>query len=111
MPANISALLQGCLLVDMTSRRGTTSNQSWSNIVYFNVGIYNVEQRQINFVHFNVDMNNIRQRRNKIVLFNVEFHNVSQRRDNVAKMTIFKIIKKNHFKLEYTEFKVLTTIL
>ena len=78
----------------MTSQRGTTSNQSWSNIVYFNVGIYNVEQRQINYVHFNVDMNNIRQRWNKVVLFNAEFHNVSQRRDNVAKMTIFKNSKK-----------------
>ena len=34
----------------MTSRRGTTFNQRWNNIVYINVGIYNVKQRQINFV-------------------------------------------------------------
>ena len=31
------------LLVDATSRRGTTSYQRWNNVVYFNVEIYNVE--------------------------------------------------------------------
>ena len=34
----------------MTSRRGTAFNQRWNNIVYVNVGIYNVKQSQINFV-------------------------------------------------------------
>ena len=42
LPANISTLFQRCLLVDATSRRGTTSNQRWSNVMYFNVEIYNV---------------------------------------------------------------------
>ena len=58
--ANISTLFQRFLLADTTSRRGTTSNQRWNNVVYFNVGIYNVEQRRINVVYFNVDMNNVR---------------------------------------------------
>ena len=40
--ANISTLFQYYLLVDATSRCGTTSNQRWSNVVYFNVEIYNV---------------------------------------------------------------------
>ena len=38
-PANISTLFQCCLLVDTTSRHGTTSNQCWNNAMYFNVGI------------------------------------------------------------------------
>ena len=42
-PANISTLFQRCLLVGTTSRRGTTSDQRWNNVVYFNVGICNVE--------------------------------------------------------------------
>ena len=42
-PANISTLFRRCLLVDMMSRRGTTSNQRWNNAVYFNIGIYNIE--------------------------------------------------------------------
>ena len=42
-PASISTLFQCCLLVDMTSRRGTTSNQRWNNVVYFNVRFYKVE--------------------------------------------------------------------
>ena len=65
------------------------SNQPWNNVVYFNVGIYNVELRLINVVYFNVDMNNVRQRRNNVVIFHVEFHNVGQRQ-NVAKTTISK---------------------
>ena len=87
------------------SRRGATSNQRWNNVVYFKVGIYNVEQRRISVVCFNVDMNNVRQRRNNVVIFNVEFYNVDKRRNNVMKMTFSK--KK---KIEYTEFKILTTI-
>ena len=61
-PVNISTLFQRCLLVDTTSRRGTTSNQRWNNILYFIAGIDNVEQRRINVVYFKVDMNNVRQR-------------------------------------------------
>ena len=98
-PANISTLFQRFLLVDMTSRRRTTSNQRWNNVVYLNVGIYNVEQRRINVAYFNVDVNNVRQRRNNVVLFNFEFYNIGQCGNNVVKMTISKKNKKNHFKL------------
>ena len=81
----------------MTSRRRTTSNQHWNNIVYVNVEIYNVEQRWNNTVFFKVELNNVRQRRNNVVIFNVDFHNVGQRRNNVADMTIWKK-KKPRFK-------------
>ena len=74
----------------MTSRRRTTSNQRWNNVVYVNVEIYNVQQRRINVVYFNVDLNNVRQRRNNVVIFNVDFHNVGERRNNVASMTIWR---------------------
>ena len=77
--------------------------------MFFNLGIYNVEQRQINVVYFNIDMNNVRQHQNNVVCFNVEFHNVGQRRNNVVKMTISKKNKKS-YQIEYTEFKVLTVI-
>ena len=97
-PANISTLFQRCLLVDTTSRRGATSNQRWNNVVYFNVGICNVEQRWINVVYFNVDIKNVRQRRNNIVIFNVDMNNVGKRRNNVVKMTVSKKSKTNHFK-------------
>ena len=75
-PANIETLFQRCLLVDATSRRGTASNQCWSNVVYFNVGIYNAKQRRINVVYFNVDRNSVKQRRNNVAIFNLEFYNV-----------------------------------
>ena len=75
-PANISMLFQSFLLVDVKSRRGTTSNERCNNVVYLNFGIYNVEQSRINVAHFNIDVNNIRQRGNNIVLFNVEFYNL-----------------------------------
>ena len=78
------------LLVDTASRRGTTSNQRWNDVVYFHDGIYNVEQRRINVVYFSFDMNNARQRRNNAVIFNVEFHNVGKRWHNIVKMTISK---------------------
>ena len=74
----------------MTSRRRTTSNQRWNNVVYFNVEMYNVEQRRINVVYFNVEMNNVRQRRNNALIFKADFHNIGQRRNNVANMTIWK---------------------
>ena len=45
---------QRCLLVDMTSRRGATPNQHWMNVVYFNIGIYNVEKRRINVVEMTI---------------------------------------------------------
>ena len=77
----------------MTSRRRTTSNLRWNNVVYVNVEIYNVQQRRINVAYFNVDLNNVRQRRNNVVILNVNFHNVGQRRNNVANMTISKKIK------------------
>ena len=60
--ANISTLFQRCLLDDTTSRRGTTSNQRWNNVLYFIAGIDNVEQRRINVVYFKVDINNVTQR-------------------------------------------------
>ena len=93
-PANISTLFQRCLLVYATSRRGTTSNQRWNDVVYFNVEIYNVEQRRINVVYFNADMSNVRQRQNNVVIFNGELHNVGKCWNNVVKMTIFKKNKK-----------------
>ena len=72
----------------MTSRRGTTSNQRWNNVVYLNVGIYNVEQRRINVVLC------------PFVFFNVEFYNVGQHGNNSVKIAISKKNeKKNHFKL------------
>ena len=52
-----------------------------------NVGIYNVKQRRVN-----------------VVIFNVEFYNVGKHLNNVVKMTISK-----RTKIEYMEFKVLTT--
>ena len=55
IPASISMLFQRCLLVDTTSRRETRSNQRWNNVMYFNVGISNVEQRRINVVYFTVE--------------------------------------------------------
>ena len=78
------------LIWRMTSRRRTTSNQRWNNVVYVNVEIYNVQQRWNNVVYFNVELNNVRQRRNNVVIFNVDFHNVGQRRNNVGNMTIWK---------------------
>ena len=62
----------------------------WNNVLYLNVGIYNVEQRRINVVYFNVDWNNVRQRQNNVVIFNTDFHNFGQRRNNVMNMTIWK---------------------
>ena len=94
---------QCCLLVHMTSRRRTTTNQRWNNVVNVNVGIYNVKQSRINVVYFNVHMNNVRQRWNNVI-FNVEFHNVWQRRNNVVKMTNSKKNKKN-FKLNTSNSK------
>ena len=56
-------------------------------------------------------MNNVRQRRNNVVIFNVEFYNVGKRQNNVVKMTTSKKNNNNKkIQIEYTEFKVLTTI-
>ena len=66
-------MFQRCLLVDATSRCGTTSNQ-----------------RRINVVYFNADINNVRQRQNNVVILNVEFHKVGKRRNNVVKMNFSK---------------------
>ena len=95
-PANISTLFQRCLVVDTTSWRGATSNQHWNNVVYFNVGIHNVEQRWINVGYFNVGIYNVRQRQKNVVVFNVDINNVDKRRSNVVKMTISKKNKTNH---------------
>ena len=40
----------------MTLQRRATSNQRWNNVVYVNVEICNVEQRQINTVYEYVNM-------------------------------------------------------
>ena len=76
---------KSCLLVDTTSRCGTTSNQRWKSVMYCNVGINNIEQRRINVVYFNVDMNNVRQCWNNVAIFNVEFYNVGKRRKTLWK--------------------------
>ena len=44
-----------------------------------------------------------------VVIFNVEFYNVGKRRNNDMKITVSKKNKKQ-FQIEYTKFKVLTTI-
>ena len=46
VPANISMSIQRCFQVDMTSRRRTTSNQRWNNVMHVSIEIYNVEQRR-----------------------------------------------------------------
>ena len=94
-PANISTSVPRCFWVDMTSRRRTTSNQRWNNVVYVNVEIYNVEQRWNNAVFFNVELNNVRQRRNYVVIFNADFHNVGQRQNNVVEWPFEKKLSLN----------------
>ena len=90
----------------MKSRRRTTWNHRWNNVVYVNVEIYNVQQRWNKVVYFNVELNNARQLRNNFVIFNVDFHNVGQRQNNIANMNIWKKIKprfKN--KIRFLSFK------
>ena len=65
-------------------RSRTSSNKRWINLAFVNVGIYNVEQRQIIVVYFKLDLNNVRQRRNNVVIFNVNLHNVEPRRNNAV---------------------------
>ena len=77
----------------MTSWRGATSKQHRNNVVYFNVGIYNVKQRRINLAYFNFDMNNGVKRRN-----------------NVVKTASSKKNKNKSFQIEYIKFKIFTTI-
>ena len=79
----MSTLFQICFWVDITSRRRTTSKQSWKNAVYVNFRIYHVEERRINVVYSNIDLNNVGQRGNKVLIFNVNFHNVGQCLNNV----------------------------
>ena len=86
-----STLKQRCVFQRWNLQRQRTSNQRYA-------------------FHFNFDMNNVRQLQNNVVIFNVEFHNVAKLRNNVLKMIISKKNKKNLFQIEYTEFKVLTTI-
>ena len=109
-PTSNSTLFQRCLLVDMTSRPGTTSNQQWNNVVYFDVEIYNVEQRQINVVYFNVLI--------WTTLHNVEtmmsfptsiFTTLVNVKATWWKWQFPKRTKKI-YQIEYTGFKVLATI-
>ena len=44
-------------------RHPNVGQDQFNNVVYFKVGIYNVDQRRINAVYFNVDVNNVRQSR------------------------------------------------
>ena len=83
----------------MTSRRRTTSNQRWSNVVDVKVGIYNVERDLINVFYFNVDLNNVRQHRNNFVIFNVDLHNAEPRWNNVVNMTVKKMINNLRVKI------------
>ena len=48
IPANILTSVQRCMYVGMASRRRTTSNQRWNNVVYVNVEVYDFQQRRIN---------------------------------------------------------------
>ena len=73
----------------MTLRRRTMSNQSWNNVMYFNVEIYNIEQHEINVVYFNVDINNTRWLQNNAAIFNVD-----ERPNSFMNMTIFKKLEK-----------------
>lgn len=93
-PRNILTLFQLCSLVDITLQRPTKSNRCWKNVVYFNVEICNIEQRQTRVAYFKVDVNDVRQLWNNIVNLNVEFHNIDQRQNNVLNMTI--CIKNKH---------------
>lgn len=93
-PRNILTLFQLCSLVDITLRRPAKSNQWWKNVVYFNVEICNIEQRQTRVAYFKVDVNDVRQLWNNLANFNVEFHNIDQRQNNVLNTTI--CIKNKH---------------
>ena len=73
--------------------KSVTSNQRWNNVLYINIGIYNVELRRINVVYFNNDINNVRQHWKNFVIFKVEFHNAGQRQKNVVNMTICEKLK------------------
>ena len=53
--------------VDMTLRCLSMSN--WNNVVYVNIGIYNVEQRRTKVVYFKFDVNKVRVYRNNFVPF------------------------------------------
>ena len=99
--------------VSLKSRRRTTSNKRWNNVVYVNVVIYNVERRRINVVYFNVDINNNKKRCKNIAIFNLEFHDAVQHRNIVANMTTCKKLKNKprvkskiiFFSLKWKAFK------
>ena len=63
-PGNISTMFQCSFMFDVTSWRCTTPNQTWNNVAYVNVEIYNVEQCPVDVAYFNVDLNNVRQGQN-----------------------------------------------
>ena len=77
---------------------------------YFNVDMSYVRQCANNVVNFNVEFQNVGKRRNNVVIFNVEFQNVGKRWNNPVKINITKNNKTKIFKIESTEFKVLTII-
>ena len=92
LPANISMLCQRSCYVDMMSRRRTTSNQRWNNVVYVNVEICNV-------VYFSLDINNVAQCQNNIVIFNVErdswrWSKSKQRGEYEYDITIYEMLKR-----------------
>ena len=76
---------QRCGKIDIRSRR-------WSEVVYFNVGVYNIEQRRINAVYSNVGLNNFRQRQS-----NLDNFIVGQHGSDVVNVTICLKLKI-HFK-------------
>ena len=90
--------------VDMTLWCWTSSDLPWKNILYFRVGINNVEQRQINVCYLNVDINNFRQRRNNAVIFYAVFHNMDQRQNNVVNVIICKKLKSEPWVKRKTTF-------
>ena len=48
-----------------------------NNVMYVDVEICNVEQRQIDVFYYKVDLSNVRQRWNNVVIFNVDFKTFS----------------------------------
>ena len=93
-----------------TSRRGTTSNQRWNNVAYFKVGIYSIEQRRINVVYFNVDMNNVDNVETTLSFSTSSFTTLVNVKTTLWIWPFLKRTKTKIFQIEYTKFKVLTTI-
>ena len=93
-------MFQHCLLVDVTSPFGTTSNQHWNNVVYFKVGSYNVKQRQSTLCILRLTWTMLSFSPSSFTtLVNVEAM--------LRKWTFQERTKNKVFQLEYTKFKVL----